>query len=237
MPVYRLIDDIVFPPPQLADPSGLLAVGGDLRPERLLLAYRLGIFPWYSEGDPILWFSPDPRMVLEPHALHVSRSLRRTLRRGTFTVTMDRDFAGVIRGSAEAPRPGQDGTWITGDMIAAYEELHALGHTHSVEVWDEGGDLVGGVYGVALGGMFAGESMFARRTDASKVAFVHLVTQLRRWGFGLVDGQVHTDHVARFGAVEWPRARFLSVLAGEVARPGHRGPWRLDDDLLDDVVG
>lgn len=250
MPVYRLIDDLVFPPPQLAESTGLLAVGGDLRPERLLLAYRIGIFPWYSEDDPILWFSPDPRMVLRPDRLHVPRSLRRTLRRGGFRVTLDADFAGVIRACARVPRPGQEGTWITSDMIAAYEALHALGHAHSIEVWrdggstDEGGgdgtgssELVGGLYGVATGGMFAGESMFALVPDASKVAFVLLVTQLRRWGYGLVDCQIHTDHVARFGAEEWPRDRFLTTLEREVARPGRPLPWTLDDDLVDDVVG
>jgi len=239
VPVYRLIDDVVFPPPQLAEPSGLLAVGGDLRPERLLVAYRIGVFPWYAEGDPILWFSPDPRMVLHPDRLHVPRSLRRTIRRGRFRVTMDEDFTGVIRACAAAPRPGQDGTWITRDMIEGYEALHALGHAHSIEVWrddDDGPALVGGVYGVAVGGMFAGESMFARATDASKVGLVCLVTQLRRWGFGLLDCQVHTDHVARFGAEEWPRDRFLAVLEREVARPGRTGRWTLDADLVDDVV-
>lgn len=227
MPVFRLNARLAFPPPELADESGLLAVGGDLRPERLLLAYSLGIFPWYSEGLPILWYSPDPRLVLESGDLLVSRSLKKTLRRGRYRVTFDTAFDRVIRACADAPRPGQHGTWITDDMVRAYGRLHELGYAHSVEAWLDG-ELAGGLYGVSLGAGFFGESMFARADDASKVAFVTLVEQLRRWGIDLIDCQVHTEHLARFGAVEWPRERFLERLADVLAQPTRSGRWRLD---------
>ena len=227
MPVFRLNARLAFPPPDLADESGLLAVGGDLRPERLLLAYSLGIFPWYSEGLPILWYSPDPRLVLESGELVVSRSLRKTMRRGQYRVTLDTAFEQVIRACAEVPRPGQHGTWITRDMVRAYRRLHELGYAHSVEAWQED-ELVGGLYGVSLGAGFFGESMFARASDASKVAFVTLVEQLGRWGIQLVDCQVHTEHLARFGAVEWPREKFLRRLAEALAEPTRIGRWQLD---------
>jgi leucyl/phenylalanyl-tRNA--protein transferase len=194
--------------PDLADEYGLVAVGGDLRPERLLKAYRRGIFPWYDEHGPVLWWSPDPRAVFELDGLHVSRRLARTVRSGRFRVTFNRDFAGVIRGCAD--RPGE-GTWITADMIEAYEKLHKLGHAHSVEVW-HGDDLAGGVYGVTVGGLFAGESMFTRVRDASKVALVHLCARLRERGFPLFDIQLLTEHTARLGAVEIPRAEYLRRL-------------------------
>ena len=194
--------------PELADEYGLVAVGGDLRPERLLEAYRRGVFPWYDEGGPVMWWSPDPRAVFELDGLHVSRRLRRTLRSGKFTVTINHDFAGVIRGCAD--RPGE-GTWITAEMIAAYERLHALGFAHSLEVW-AGDELAGGIYGVAVGGMFSGESMFTRQRDGSKVALVRLVEHLRQRGFRLFDVQVVTDHTARFGAREIPRAEYLARL-------------------------
>jgi leucyl/phenylalanyl-tRNA--protein transferase len=228
MPVFRLNARLAFPPPELADESGLLAVGGDLRPERLLLAYSLGIFPWYSEGLPILWYSPDPRLVLESGELVVARSLQKTLRRGRFKVTFDTAFDQVIRACAEVPRPGQHGTWITRDMVRAYRRLHDLGYAHSVEAW-QGGELAGGLYGVSLGGGLFGESMFARASDASKVAFVTLVEHLRRWDIPLVDCQVHTEHLARFGAVEWPRERFLRRLAEVLEQPSRIGRWQLDD--------
>jgi leucyl/phenylalanyl-tRNA--protein transferase len=225
--VYRLGSEIAFPPPEDAEPSGLLAVGGDLRPERLLLAYSLGIFPWPLVARPLLWFSPDPRTVLEPGALRVSRSLARTLRRGRFEVRLDTSFAEVVRRCAAVPRRDEAGTWITPALAAAYQGLHELGFAHSAEAFEDG-RLVGGLYGVSLGGAFFGESMFAERPDASKVAFVALVRQLAAWGFDLIDCQVHTDHLARFGAVEWPRRRFLAALAASLERPSRPGPWRLD---------
>ena len=227
MPVYRLGSELAFPHPEQSEPGGLLAVGGDLEPERLLLAYSAGIFPWYEQGQPILWHSPDPRAVLLPEALRVSRSLGRTLRRGRYEVRLDTAFEAVVRGCAEAPRPGGDGTWITADMQHAYARLHALGFAHSAEAW-EAGCLVGGLYGVSLGGTFFGESMFAARRDASKVAFVALMEQLVRWGFDLVDCQMQTSHLERFGAVLWPRDRFLEVLARSIGRPTRRGRWRLE---------
>lgn len=214
-----------FPDPRLADADGLLAGGGDLRAERLLSAYARGIFPWY-ESDPILWFSPDPRMVLVPGDLHVGRSLRRQLSRGQFEVSFDTAFAAVVRACAEISRPGQQGTWITADMIEAYCRLHELGFAHSVEAWEHG-ELVGGAYGVSLGAAFFGESMFARQPDASKVAFVHLVGQLEAWGFALVDCQVHTDHLESFGARPWRRDRFLDTLASALETPTRQGPWEL----------
>jgi leucyl/phenylalanyl-tRNA---protein transferase len=217
--------------PEQSDPRGLVAVGGDLRPARLLDAYYRGIFPWYGEGLPILWHSPDPRFVLEPAALRVNRSLRKTIRRHPYRLTLDTAFAAVIRHCAAVPRPGQDGTWITDDMVAAYEQLHSLGHAHSVEVWS-GAELVGGVYGVAVGAVFCGESMFAAAPDASKVAFVELVRQLQRWGFELIDCQVYTEHLERFGAVDWPRAEFLRALVRLRDRDvGPDGAWRFDADL------
>ncbi|HLU65384.1 MAG TPA: leucyl/phenylalanyl-tRNA--protein transferase [Kofleriaceae bacterium] len=227
MPVFRLSERLAFPPPELAEESGLLAVGGDLRPERLLLAYQLGIFPWYHDGLPILWYSPDPRMVLEADRLVVNRSLRKSIRRGRYQVTLDTAFDRVIRACAEVPRPGQDGTWITSDMLAAYLRLHEIGYAHSVEAWD-GAELAGGLYGVSLGGAFFGESMFARAPDASKVAFVALVEQLLRWDIRLIDCQVHTEHLERFGAEEWPRERYLARLAVALERPTRRGRWAFD---------
>jgi leucyl/phenylalanyl-tRNA--protein transferase len=227
MPVFRLSDALVFPDPRLADDGGLLAIGGDLRPERLLLAYASGIFPWYAAGSPILWHSPDPRMVLEAPRLIVNRSLAKTLRRGRYRLTLDTAFDDVVRACAGVPRPGQDGTWITEEMIAAYGELFRLGFAHSVEAWEDD-VLAGGVYGVSLGGAFFGESMFARRPDASKVAFATLVGRLRAWEIELVDCQVHTEHLERFGAEEWPRARFLAALEVALERPTRRGRWSLD---------
>jgi leucyl/phenylalanyl-tRNA--protein transferase len=226
-PVHLLGRELVFPNPECAEPNGLLAVGGDLRPERLLRAYAAGIFPWYGEGLPILWHSPDPRTVLPLEALHVSRSLRKVLRRGEYEVRLDTDFAGVICRCATVPRPEGDGTWITPEMREAYERLHALGYAHSAEAW-HGGELVGGLYGVSLGSAFFGESMFAERPDASKVAFVTLARQLRAWGFEWIDCQIHTAHLARFGARPWPRRRFLEALARALTHPTRVGPWRFD---------
>jgi leucyl/phenylalanyl-tRNA---protein transferase len=227
MTVYRLGKTLSFPPPEEADPNGLLAVGGDLSPERLLLAYAMGIFPWYTDDTPILWFSPDPRGVLAPATLVVHRSLARRLRSRCYEVTLDRSFGEVIRGCADAPRGGQKGTWITTDMIEAYEELHRLGFAHSVETWSDG-RLVGGLYGVSLGTAFFGESMFARERDASKVALVHLVRQLGLWGFELLDCQVRNDHLASLGAEQWSRARFLEGLSRALQAATRRGPWQFD---------
>ena len=224
MPVFRLSRRLEFPPPELAE-DGLLAVGGDLRPERLVLAYSMGIFPWYEAGQPILWHSPDPRMVLPVAALRVPRSVEKARRKGLYTITLDTEFEGVIRACATAPRRGQRGTWITPEMQEAYVELHRQGLAHSAEAWSEG-RLVGGLYGVSLGDVFFGESMFTRAPDASKVAFVSLVESLAAWGMTLVDSQVYTDHLARFGAEEWPRSRYLVELREALEGPTRRGPWR-----------
>lgn len=202
-----------FPPVEYAlrEPDGLLAVGGDLAPERILSAYRQGIFPWFSPGQPILWWSPDPRAVLLPEKLKVSRSLRKTINKGGFQVTFDTAFEQVIRACATTPRRGQPGTWITGEMQQAYIKLHRMGYAHSAESWS-GDELVGGLYGLRLGRVFYGESMFSRRTDASKVAFVHLVRKLQEEGVMLIDCQVTTDHLLSLGAEEIPRRRFIELL-------------------------
>jgi leucyl/phenylalanyl-tRNA--protein transferase len=227
MPIFRLVDEPVFPPPDYADPSGLLAVGGDLSCERLLEAYRLGIFPWYSDDQPILWWSPDPRLVLRLDEFKVSRSLRQTLKKDVFKVTFDRAFEEVIRGCASAPRQGQRGTWITKEMQEAYIELHGLGFAHSVETW-WGEELAGGLYGVSLGKAFFGESMFHRRTDASKVALAVLVETLQTWGFHFIDAQMTTEHLLRFGAAEMPRRVFLKRLQSALRHPTKRGKWRIE---------
>lgn len=211
MPVFRLPVEPVFPDPALAGPAGLLAVGGDLSQARLLAAYRQGIFPWYSAGEPILWWSPDPRMVLYPEELRISRSLRRVLRRHPFAVTIDRSFSEVIRACARVPRPDQAGTWITSEMERAYVRLHRAGVAHSVECRLDG-ELAGGLYGVALGRCFFGESMFHHRPEASKVAFACLVPALRAAGFRLIDCQQRTPLLASFGAREIPRSLFLQQL-------------------------
>jgi leucyl/phenylalanyl-tRNA--protein transferase len=229
VPVYRLTQELAFPDPREAEPGGLLAAGGDLSPERLLLAYSLGIFPWHG-GPPILWYSPDPRAVLRPASLRISRRLRRTLRQGRFEVRFDSAFGAVMEACAAAPRPGQDGTWITPDMVEGYSKLHGLGLAHSAEAWREG-RLVGGVYGVSLGAAFFGESMFRSERDASKVALAILVLQLERWGFEIFDGQLPTPHLESFGMEAWPRERFLDALATALARPTRRGRWSLDADL------
>jgi leucyl/phenylalanyl-tRNA--protein transferase len=229
--VYRLGKTLAFPPPEEAEPSGLLAVGGDLASDRLLLAYAMGIFPWYTDDTPILWFSPDPRGVLTPATLVVHRSLARRVRSMCYEITLDRAFSDVIRGCANSPREGQQGTWITEDMITAYESLYTLGFAHSVEAWKDG-ELVGGLYGVSLGSAFFGESMFSRARDASKVALVHLVRQLGVWGFGLIDCQVRNDHLASLGAEQWPRERFLQALSRALQDGTRRGAWSFDADSL-----
>jgi len=216
----------------LEDMAGLLAIGADLSPDRILNAYRHGIFPWGTlKGFP-LWYSPDPRMVLFPEEIRISRSLRRALRRGDYEVRLDTDFPAVIAACAATPRPGQDGTWITGDMGAAYIRLHELGCAHSVELYQEG-SLAGGLYGLALGAMFYGESMFARRTDASKIAFAHLVRFLVQENFGMIDCQMRTDHLASLGAREIPRTAFLDRLTRLLAVPRQPGPWPAGGVCLD----
>jgi leucyl/phenylalanyl-tRNA--protein transferase len=206
---------ISFPDPAEAEPNGLLAVGGDLSVERLLAAYRAGIFPWYSEDEPILWFSPDPRMVLAPADIHLSRSLERRVRSGVYALSVDRDFDAVVDACALVERPGQDGTWITDDMRGAYRSLHDHGHAHSLEVWSEG-ELVGGLYGVLVGACFCGESMFSLAPDASKVAFVELARRGAAAGLQLIDCQLPTDHLTTLGAAPTPRAEFLARLSAAV---------------------
>ena len=226
MELQRCIEDWPFPDPREAEEEGLLAFGGDLRPERLLSAYAQGVFPWY-ESNPILWFSPDPRMVLVPRELRISRSLKKTLRQNLYTVSLDTAFERVIRACAEIPRSGQDGTWITPEMIDAYVGLHHMGYAHSTEAWRDG-ELVGGAYGISLGAVFFGESMFATESDASKVAFVSLVQQLEAWEVGLVDCQMSTPHLASFGATEWTRDMFLDALTRGIEEPTQMGPWSFD---------
>ncbi len=224
-----------FPPVEqaLVEPNGLLAAGGDLSPARLLDAYARGIFPWFNDEDPVLWWSPDPRMVLLPGELHLSRSLRRTIRSQEFTVTFDQAFEGVMEGCA-GPRDKQDGTWITADMMRAYTRMAELGHAHSVEAWADG-ELAGGLYGVAVGRIFYGESMFTRRSNASKVAVSWLARQLGRWQFELIDCQMSTEHLASLGAREVPRADFLRRLERGIALPPVPLPWVIEDDLMRDL--
>jgi leucyl/phenylalanyl-tRNA--protein transferase len=221
-----------FPPVDraLQDPNGLLAAGGDLSPERLLDAYIHGIFPWFGDDDPVLWWSPDPRMVLYTAEVHISRSLRKRIRSGRIRVTLDSCFKDVMAGCA-APRRGQDGTWITDEMTDAYLRLFELGYAHSVEAWEDDA-LVGGLYGVSVGRMFYGESMFSRVPDASKVALVSLVTQIGRWGFPCVDCQMSTGHLFSLGAREIPRATFLRHVRSLVRQPAVPSPWRFDAEVL-----
>lgn len=223
MPIYRLTPQIAFPPVEEAE-DGVLAVGGDLRPERLMLAYSLGIFPWYHDGLPIIWHSPDPRCVLQTDQLRVGRSLRKLLKKQPYTLSVDQAFSGVLRGCKEATRPGQEGTWITGDMERAYVALHTQHVAHSVECWEDD-ELVGGLYGVNLGGMFFGESMFSVRPGASKAALVGLVQQLRGWGYPVIDCQVANEHTLSLGASEIPRRTYLRLLRERLALPGRPGSW------------
>ena len=228
-----LSPDDAFPPVEnaLQEPNGLLAAGADLSPARLIEAYRRGIFPWFSEGQPPLWWSPNPRMVLFPREFRIARSLAKRLRRRDYAVRTDTCFEAVMRACA-APRAGQDGTWINEEMIAAYCALHRRGIAHSVETWI-GDELAGGLYGIALGRMFYGESMFARVTDASKLALAHLVRQLERLGFGMIDCQMKTAHLASFGAREIRRSEFMQKLLELVNYPSQPSEWRIDDDLFD----
>ncbi|MGE5257127.1 MAG: leucyl/phenylalanyl-tRNA--protein transferase [Hyphomicrobiales bacterium] len=235
MPIFALSEDLAFPPPQLASKEGLLAVGGDLSPERLLLAYRIGVFPWYSDDEPILWWSPDPRLVLYPREFHFSQSLVKTIRRGDFTVSMDQAFERVIRECGRVRRDTGEGTWIVPEMINAYCRLHDAGFAHSVEAW-QGDRLAGGLYGVSLGKCFFGESMFARVSNASKVALAALVALLKAEGFGLVDCQVTTGHLQRMGAREIPRSHYLEQLQQYLQAPDRTGRWTMPSDVLSSML-
>lgn len=224
MPVFKLSAKYLFPPVSLAEPEGVLAVGGDLSVGRLLAAYRSGVFPWYSGGDPILWWAPDPRFVLFPERLKVSQSLRRVLKKGVFTVTFDSAFEAVITACGRIKRKKQRGTWITPEMVEAYCRLHAAGYAHSVETWSSG-ELVGGLYGVSLGRAFFGESMFARVSDASKAALVALVERLKAQGCTLIDSQVHTAHLESLGAVSIPRDEYMDLLGEALQGETVKGNW------------
>jgi leucyl/phenylalanyl-tRNA--protein transferase len=225
MPVFRIPDELVFPEAERADEDGLLGVGGDLSPERLLLAYRNGIFPWYREGEPILWWSPEPRCVLLPERLKISTSLRQALAKGGYEVRFDTCFDEVIRHCSETRRKGQRDTWITGEMQEAYVRLHLLGYAHSTEVFMDG-QLAGGLYGVSIGRCYSGESMFHLRPEASKIALFHLVKRLQMWGYPLIDCQVTNRHLLSLGAEEMPRKDFLRFLRENRTKPGHEGSWR-----------
>lgn len=237
MPIYALPEAYVFPDPNDAEVDGILAVGGDLSPQRLVLAYSVGVFPWPIADMPLAWFSPDPRMLLDFADLRLTRSLRRSLRR-PWRRTIDRDFRSVIRACSAVTRKGETGTWITEDMIAAYERLHELGFAHSVEVWGEDDRLIGGLYGVSIGDVFVGESMFHHARDASKVAFATLAAHLATQDFAFLDCQLHTPHLERLGAQEWPRRAYLDRLSAAVTQPTRRGQWTLPGALSsgDDAV-
>ena len=224
MPVFMLDDKESFPPPELANRDGLLAIGGDLSAGRLLLAYRSGIFPWFSDDSPILWWSPDPRMVLFPGNFKMSKSLERTINKDVFDIAFDQEFDTVIDRCASVPRKDQSGTWITAGMIDAYKELHRLGYAHSVAAYYEG-QMVGGLYGISIGKVFFGESMFHLMTDASKVAFSYLVKRLKCWDFDLIDAQQKTKHLRSFGAKAIPRREFLLILEDAVKKESHKGNW------------
>lgn len=226
MSIFELTDEIKFPPPELSDETGLLAVGGDLSEARVLLAYSMGIFPWYSEEDPLLWWSPDPRLVLFPKELKLSRSLRQTIKKGAFRITFDTAFESVIRTCAEMHNKEESGTWITEEMIGSYTALHLSGYAHSVECW-LGDILAGGLYGISLGSAFFGESMFAKESNASKVAFAILVEELLKWGFDLIDCQVTTPHLMSLGAREIPRSEFIKLLKKGLRKPTAKGKWKL----------
>lgn len=226
MPLFRLSDKISFPPPHLAEPEGLLAIGGDLSEHRLLLAYKMGIFPWFSKGEPILWWSPDPRLILYPEQVYVSKRLRRTIKQGIFEITSDTAFEHVIKSCAQSRSKESNETWITDEMIESYCRLFDSGYAHSIEAWYNG-KLAGGIYGISLGGCFFGESMFARINNASKVVLVALCGYLKSLSFDMIDCQVTTDHMLRMGAVEISRYQFLKKLAQSITRKTLRGKWKI----------
>jgi leucyl/phenylalanyl-tRNA--protein transferase len=225
MPVFQITDKLAFPPAELAEKNGLLAIGGDLSPERLLLAYRKGIFPWYSEGDPILWWSPSPRLVIFPDEFKIPKRLSRLMRQKSFTVTMDLAFRQIISACAGSDNRQEKGTWITNDMQEAYCTLHDMGYAHSVECWHEE-ELAGGLYGISLGKIFFGESMFSILPNSSKIALVHLVQKLQEWNFDLIDCQMRTEHLMQFGAREIPGNHFQKLLDKNTARPEQKGKWQ-----------
>ncbi len=225
MSYHFLREELVFPDVTLADEHGILALGGDLSPERLLLAYQSGIFPWYSQDEPIIWWSPDPRFVLYPTEIKISKSMRQLLKKQLFEVSFDQNFAEVIRQCSKIKREGQYGTWITEEMQAAYTTLHKLGYAHSVEVWKEG-QLVGGLYGVSLGKCFFGESMFSYESNASKTGFITLVQKLITQDFKLIDCQVHTKHLESLGAVHISREKFIETIKTALQHPTHKGNWQ-----------
>jgi leucyl/phenylalanyl-tRNA--protein transferase len=224
MPVYQLPDEIIFPDPAEAEPEGLLAVGGDLEPQRLLTAYANGIFPWYSEQEPILWWSPDPRLVMFPRKFKISHSLKQKVKKNIFTIKWDTAFEQVINACAETERRDEDGTWITEEMKKAYINLFRLGFAHSAECYSDD-KLVGGLYGVSIGKAFFGESMFHTVTDASKVALYHLVEKAKEFGFLFIDSQVETEHLVSLGAELIPRKEYLKMLDHAVEFPTRRGKW------------
>jgi leucyl/phenylalanyl-tRNA---protein transferase len=224
VPIYKLTDENIFPHPSLAEPDGLLAIGGDLSPERLLLAYTNGIFPWYDKDEPLLWWTPDPRCVLFPPKFLPSKSLRSLINKKLFEIKFDTAFKKVIEFCANVNRKGQNGTWITPEMIEAYTHLHELGFAHSVESFYQG-QLVGGLYGVAIGKAFFGESMFYAVSNASKVAFFYLIEKLRQWKFEIIDIQITSEHLINMGAEEISRDEFLSILNESVYKKGHREKW------------
>ena len=229
--VFQIPETHIFPSPELAEPNGLLGIGGDLHPDRVLLALREGIFPWYSKGQPILWFSPNPRYVLKPEELHISKSLKKKIRQKPFEMKIDTDFVQVIEQCAKVKRASQTGTWITDEMIQSYCTLHERGKAHSFEAWD-GERLVGGLYGVAVGGFFDGESMFALEADASKIATVWMVRQIQQWGFSLIDCQVYTEHLERFRARHIPLQTYVQLirtLGNNAPKPETK--WSFDPDF------
>ena len=230
MPIFQLSDSILFPPPHLAE-EGLLAVGGDLSSERLLAAYKSGIFPWYSEEDPILWWSPDPRVILRPSEIHIARRLKRTIRQDIFEVRADSAFSTVIERCASTPRPGEDGTWIFPEMIDAYTRLHELGYAHSIECW-RNNELVGGLYGVSVGACFFAESMYSHVDNASKIALTALALQCCSWDFTFIDCQFSTSHLIRMGVQSIPREIFLEHIEKALCSKTRRGIWQLNPDLF-----
>jgi leucyl/phenylalanyl-tRNA--protein transferase len=224
MPVYLLDERIIFPSPALSDKDGLLAIGGDLSSERLIMAYTHGIFPWYEEDSPILWWSPDPRTILLPSGFKCSKSLRQTIKRGVFSISFDKDFEAVISACSRSGHRQEEGTWITPDMIAAYTRLHEMGYAHSVEVY-QNGMLAGGLYGISLGKAFFGESMFFHVRDASKVALAFLVDRMNEWGYHFIDAQQQTSHLQSLGAKAIPRQEFLEMLRVALTFPTITGKW------------
>ncbi len=233
--IPRLGFDYIFPNPRYAMKEGLLAYGGDLNPDRILTAYRKGIFPWYNEGDPILWWSPDPRLLLYPDDFKLHRSLRKKLRQKRFRVKLDRNFEAVMRHCAAVPRHGQIGTWILPEIVESYKMLHSRGFAHSIEVYDEKDDLIGGLYGLSVGRAFFGESMFSLRPDGSKIALAHLVELAKIWEFAFIDCQIPSEHLKRLGAVCVDRDRFLDELEATQQYLGVPGSWQEHEALLQEI--